>query len=486
MKREVRIRFCVLLVLLVFLLCGIDPVAAITGGWYIKGISYPMDVEGKAILLGNNESGLFGVNVESETGDFEGTAWIFIKQNYYRKGSRGMFVDTDDLFWYVRPTIVKLGFRNAFIDEWTFSNSEWTHFGSGGYGFVVFDNMGRVSVTNIPVKNGGCINIPNLPNEWDFTVSGTLGIPYTGNFACGASNGGDRIEYAIVNKTGWRILNSTGLWSAYWGERGLGRSAIGVGDLWGCYKSTAEGDVWVKCDGTETGTASIDSGILAIRIVHYEESFQGRGFGAYVHYLSFGVPPVKGYSGIIVTMPKEAYVGVRFSGAAYPSQTLEEEYTCHWNVPDWISVNGCSVSGVPTAPGVYAWGVSLSAPHYETKTASGWITVRSPDDVVNSGGVGIAGDIIRTLGLADSKLANFVGGLDSVRVSLINAMRDVAKVVGNLKIVDVALDVNKFVSFGMKFLPPHANIVLSIFPVVVGIKVVLWVVGAVKQVVKWW
>lgn len=484
MKREVRIRFCVLLVLLVFLFCGIDPVAASTGGWRIKGISYPMNVEGKAILLGNNESGLFGVNVESETGDFEGTAWIFIKQNYW-SWMDWKFVDTDDLFWYVRPTIVKLGFKNSFIDEWSFSNSRWSNLGSGGYGFVVFDNMGRVSVTNIPIKSGGCINIPNLPNEWDFTVSGTLHIPYTGDFACRGSLGGDRIEYAIVNKTEWRILNLVRHFP-YFNDKGLGRSAIGVGDLWGCYKSTAEGDVWVKCDGTETGTASIDSGILAIRIMHYEESFQGSGFGAYVHYLSFGVPGVQGYSGIIVTMPKEAYVGVRFSAAAYPSETLEEEYTCHWNVPDWISVNGCSVSGVPTASGVYAWGVSLSAPHYETKTASGWITVRSPDDLVSSGGVGIAGDIIRTLGLEDSKLANFVGGLDSVRVSLINAMRDVAKVVGKFTIVDVALNVNKFVSFGMKFLPPHANIVLSIFPVVVGIKVVLWVVAAVKQVVKWW
>lgn len=486
MKKKQRVSVFTVIVLLVFFVFGIDPVAAITGGWYIKGISYPMDVEGKPILLGNNESGLFGVNVESETGDFEGTAWIFIKQNYARRGYLGNFVDTDDLFWYVRPTIVKLGFRNSFIDEWSFSDSEWFHYGSGGYGFVVFDNMGRVSVTNIPVKNGGCINIPNLPNEWDFTVSGTLDIPYTGNFACGGSNGGDRIEYAIVNKTGWRILNSTGLWRYYWGESGLGRSAIGVGDLWGCYKSTAEGDVWVKCDGTETGTASIDSGILAIRIMHYEESFQGGKFGAYVHYLSFGVPPVKGYSGIIVTMPKEAYVGVKFSGAAYPSQTLEEEYTCHWNVPDWISVNGCSFSGVPTASGVYAWGVSLSAPHYETKTASGWITVRSLDDVVNSGGVGIAGDIIRTLGLEDSKLANFVGGLDSVRVSLLNAVRSVNDVIGNLSIVDVALDVKKYVSFGMKLLPPHANIILGLIPVVFGVKFVMWIVGAVKSIIKWW
>jgi len=177
---------------------------------------------------------------------------------------------------------------------------------------------------------------------------------------------------------------------------------------------------------------------------------------------------------------------VKISGAAYPSIDPGIDYKCKWSVPSWLHANGCRVEGVPTASGTFGWSVQLSATGYETLTASGWIEILPVESVIDRGGSGVAGDIIRTLNIEGTRLANFVGVVDSHRVNLLNAVRSINDTIGSLQIVDVALDVKKYVSFGLKFLPPHVNIVLGLIPVAFGIRVVMWIVSAVKVVLKWW
>jgi len=477
--KKQQISLVSLIVLVVFCVFGIDPVGAANGNWYLKGVTYPMDINGIPYMLTSGasaEDGLFGVNVQGVGGEFEGILWVMAHQNYH-DGS-GNFVDTNDVWWYIKPSIVEQ-FTNSVITSWRPTIGEKPTY-DGAYGFIVFDkDMEHVSVTNIEVPNSGCIQYIPLPDYWN---------PDTGNLTIGGgykscvgapAYWGEWVDYGIVNMTEWRKVP----WGGYTSEYELSRN-----DLWACYKDTAEGRVAAKCDGTETGTVAIEKGIIAVRVMSRQRKYEWEPWkvAVWTHYIAFGYERANPYGGIIVNLPSKGYVGVKVSGAAYPSVDSGISYTCKWSVPGWLRANGCSVEGVPTASGTFGWSVQLSATGYETLTASGWIDILPVDSVVGQGGVGVAGDIVRTLGIEGTSLGNFVGVLDSHRVNLLNAVRSVNDVVGSLSIVDVALDVKKYVSFGMKLLPPHTNIIVALIPVVFGVKFVMWIVGAVKGIIKWW
>ncbi len=466
MKNKHLISVVTVFVLFVFCVFGIDPVAAANSNWYVKGVTYPMDITGTPILLDIGEKGTFGVNVGSPGNNFDGVVWVMASQNYG--------ADTNDIWWFVRPTI-QLSFDNSWIGSWTPGQGNTT--GGGTYGIIVFDDsMQYVSVSNIEVP--GIRFIEGFTEYWDFD-SRDLNLTVRHQVLANAKSLAV-IEMAIVNATGWReIYGYTAAWPL--------ALTIKNSDLWACYKDAAEGKVYAKCDGTETGTVSVEQGILVLRESiskwvwnHFEIVARN------TYYLAFGYEEANPYGGIIVNLPSEGYVGVKISGAAYPSIDPGIDYKCKWSVPGWLHANGCSVEGVPTASGTFGWSVQLSATGYETLTASGWIDILPVERVIDRGGTGVAGDIIRTLNMEGTRLANFVGVLDSHRVNLLNAVRSINDTIGSLQIVDVALDVKKYVSFGLKFLPPHSNIVLGLIPVVFGIRVVMWIVSSVKVVLKWW
>lgn len=471
MGKRQRVSVFTVIVLLVFCVFGIDPVAAANGKWYVKGVTYPMDINGIPYMLtpgASGEDGLFGVNVQGVGGGFEGILWVMAHQNYHN--GLGKFVDTNDVWWYIKPNIVRQ-FTKSVITSWRPTTGVKPDYG-GAYGFIVFDeDMQYVSVTNIEVPTSSCIWYNRLPDYWD-PDSGNLTIG-GGYQSCKGVYWGQSVQYGIVNMTGWRSVNS--------GYQ-LSRK-----DLWACYKDGPEGRVAAKCDGTETGTVAIEKGIIAVRVMsEHSPAKYVHEFDVWTHYVAFGYERADPYGGIIVNLPTKGYVGVKVSGAAYPSVDPGISYTCKWSVPGWLHASGCTVEGVPTASGTYGWSVQLSATGYETLTASGWIEILPVEAVIGQGGVGVAGDIVRTLGIEGTSLGNFVGVLDSHRVNLLNAVRSVNDVIGSLSIVDVALDVKKYVSFGLKFLPPHTNIILSLIPVVFGVKFVMWIVGAVKGIIKWW
>jgi len=466
-RKKQRVSVFTVILLLVFCLCGIDPVAAANGNWYVKGVTYPMDITGTPILLDIGEEGTFGVNVGSPGNNFDGVVWVMASQNY---GD-----DTNDVWWFVRPTI-QARFHNSWLGSWSPTHGNKVREG-GTYGIIVFDDsMEFVSVSNIKVP--GIRFIEGFPEYWDFD-SGDLNLTVH-HVVLRQANSVAVIEMAIVNATGWREVYQK---SHYYPQP----LSIKKSDLWACYKDGAEGRVYAKCDGTETGTVSVERGILVLRESIYEWVWDHLEIVARNHYyLAFGYEEAKPYGGIIVSLPSIGYVGVKVSGAAYPSIETGIDYKCKWTVPGWLHANGCSVEGVPSDSGTFGWSVQLSATGYATLTASGWIDILPDQSVIDQGGVGVAGDIVRTLGIEGTRLGNFVGVLDSHRVSLLNAVRSVNDVIGNLSIVDVALDVKKYVSFGMKLLPPHTNIVLALLPVVFGVKFVMWIVGAVKGIIKWW
>jgi len=469
-------------VLFVFCVFGIDPVAAANGNWYIKGVTYPMDIQGVPYMLTpgvSGESGDFGVNVKRVGGDFEGILWVMAHQNYWdgKVTSQSVpteFVDTNDVWWYIKPNIIKQ-FTNSVITSWHPSTGAKPTSG-GAYGLIVFDkDMEYVSVTNIEVPKSSCIWYDTLPDYWDpdtgnLTIRGGYQKCLDGH----VSMYGQSVQYGIVNMTQWRSVSS-----GY---------QLSRNDLWACYKDGPEGRVAAKCDGTETGTVAIQKGIIAVRVMSRQKKnlYDPWHVAVWTHYIAFGYERVNPYGGIIVSLPSEGYVGVRLSGAAYPMVDVGISYTCKWSVPGWLHANGCKVEGVPTASGTFGWSVQLSATGYETLTQSGWLEILPVESVIDKGGTGVAGDIIRILNIEGTRLANFVGVLDSHRVNLLYAVSSISETIGSLQIVDVALDVKKYVSFGLKFLPPHADIVLALIPVVFGIRVVMWIVSAVKVVLKWW
>lgn len=474
MKKKNLISVVTVFVLFVFCVFGIDPVAAADGKWYVKGVTYPMDIQGVPYMLtpgASGETGEFGVNVKGVGGDFEGILWVMAHQNYH-DGS-GNFVDTNDVWWYIKPNIVRQ-FTNSVITSWHPSTGKKPDT-DGAYGFIVFDkDMEYVSVTNIEVPKSSCIGYNSLPDYWD-PDSGNLTIAGGYQNCVGTpAYKGDSVQYGIVNMTEWR--------SVPYGYQ------LSKNDLWACYKDGPEGKVAAKCDGTETGTVAIEKGIIAVRVMSRQRrsSYYPWQVAVWTHYIAFGYERANPYGGIIVSLPSEGYVGVPISGVAYPQVDVGVTYTCKWSVPGWLHANGCRVQGVPTASGTFGWSVQLSATGYETLTQSGWLEIFPAEDLIDKGGSGVAGDIIRTLNIEGTRLANFVGVLDSHRVNLLNAVRSINETIGSLQIVDVALDVKKYVSFGLKFLPPHANIVLGLIPVVFGIGVVMWIVSAVKVVLKWW
>lgn len=466
MKNKHLISIVAVFVLFVFCVFGIDPVAAGNSNWYVKGVTYPMDITGTPILLDIGEDGTFGVNVGSPGDNFDGVVWIMASQNY---GD-----DTNDIWWFVRPTI-QSNFHNSWLGSWYPTHGNKLE--GGTYGIIVFDDsMESVSVSNIKVP--GIRFIEGFTEYWDFDRRDLNLIVHHVPLRNARSHA--VIEMAIVNVTGWRQI-----YSKSW-DVGVPLT-IKKSDLWACYKDAAEGRVYAKCDGTETGTVSVERGILVLRESIYHWVWDHLEIVARnTYYLAFGYEKANPYGGIIVNLPSKGYVGVKVSGAAYPSIDQGVDYECKWSVPGWLHANGCSVEGVPTASGAFGWSVQLSATGYETLTASGWIEILPVESVVDKGGTGVAGDIIRTLNIEGTRLADFVGAVDSHRVNLLNAVREIDKTIGSLQIVDVALDVKKYVSFGLKFLPPHVNIVLGLIPVVFGIRVVMWIVSAVKVVLKWW
>ena len=476
MGKKQRVSVFTVIVLLVFCVFGIDPVAAANGKWYVHGVTYPMDINGRPYMLPAGESGqdgLFGVSVKRVGGgDFEGILWVMAHQNYH-DGS-GNFVDTNDVWWYIKPNIVRQ-FTNRVLTSWGPTHGVMPD-SAGTYGFIVFDkDMQYVSVTNIEVPTS-CIWHNTLPDYWD-PDSGNLKIA-GGPQNCIGKPANYRyypVQYGIVNMTEWRSVDPDGY-------------QLSRNDLWACYKDGPEGKVAAKCDGTETGTVAIEKGIIAVRVIGGQSrySYGPWVYGVWTHYIAFGYKRANPWGDIIVNLPSKGYVGVKVSGAAYPSVDAGISYTCKWSVPGWLRANGCRVEGVPTASGTFGWTVQLSATGYETLTASGWIDILPLEAVIGQGGVGVAGDIVRGLGIEGTSLGNFVGVLDSHRVNLLNAVRSVNDVIGSLSIVDFALDVKKYVSFGMKLLPPHTNIILSLVPVVFGVKFVMWIVGAVKGIIKWW
>jgi len=331
-----------------------DPVgAAANGNWYIKGVTYPMDITGTPILLDIGEEGTFGVNVGSPGNNFDGVVWIMASQNYG--------ADTNDIF--VRPTI-QSSFHNSWLGSWSPTHGNKT--GGGTYGIIVFDDSKEfVSVSNIKVP--GIRFIESFTEYWDFD-SRDLNLTVRHQVLANAPSEAV-IEMAIVNATGWRQIYN---YSAS-GPRSL---TIKKSDLWACYKDAAEGRVYAKCDGTETGTVSVERGILVLReSISQWVSNHVEIVARNTYYLAFGYEKANPYGGIIVNLPSEGYVGVKISGAAYPSIDPGIDYKCNWSVPGWLHANGCSVEGVPTASGTFGWSVQLSATGYETLTASGWIDI---------------------------------------------------------------------------------------------------------------
>ena len=479
MGKRQRVSVFTVIVLLVFCVFGIDPVAAANSKWYVKGVTYPMDINGIPYMLtpgASGEDGPFGVNVQGVGGDFEGILWVMAHQNYH--DWEGKFVDTNDVWWYIKPNIVRQ-FTNSVITSWRPTIGEKPTDG-GTYGFIVFDkDMEYVSVTNIEVPKSSCIWYNTLPDYWNpDTGNLTIGGGYQNCVGKGA-DWGRSLQYGIVNMTEWRSVSWGGFEPGY---------QLSRNDLWACYKDGPEGRVAAKCDGTETGTVAIEKGIIAVRVMSRQRVWDSQPWtvAVWTHYIAFGYKRANPWGDIIVNLPSKGYVGVKVSGAAYPSIDRGIDYKCKWSVPGWLHANGCRVEGVPTASGTFGWSVQLSATGYETLKASGWIDILPVERVIDKGGVGVGGDIVRTLGIEGTRLANFVGVLDSHRVNLLNAVRSVNDVIGSLSIVDFALDVKKYVSFGMKLLPPHTNIILSLVPVVFGVKFVMWIVGAVKGIIKWW
>lgn len=471
MKNKHLTSIVTVFVLFVFCVFGIDPVAAANSNWYVKGMTYPMDASGEPIRLEKGEKGMFGVNVFSPSGDFKGEVWFMARENFD-------YSEFDEIMWYVRPAI-RANVTNSFLGEWERPSTLGNIYSYGfntNYGVVVFNgDKSEVAISNIWSSNMYYVGmetiIPNADNKfsWD-PDAGPLSITLKRVYVP-AKYRPQVLEYAIINITGWRYLvnnvDTSGVFQ------------IRKEDLWACYKEAAEGKVYAKCDGTETGTIAIQKGILAVR----NRVYLG---GTKVQYIAFGYDAVHSFGEVIVNLPTEAYVGVKVSGSAVPSRNKEANYVCSWVLPSWLTASGCAVSGVPTKEGLYSWKVQLTATGYETLTAIGLIQVQSLESVVGSGGVGVAGDIIRTLKIEGTRLANFVGFLDYHRVNLLYAVNSINEAIGSLQVVDVALDVKKYVSFGLKFLPPYGNIVLGLIPVVFGIRVVMWIVSAVKVVLKWW